>query len=95
MPAYLVEAYVPRTAAGGVQDVAARAAAAAEWMAGVTLISTLFLPEDETCFLLYEATSAELVSEAGTRARIPWQRAQEAIITMPSRSKPEQSRDRS
>jgi len=94
MPAYLVEAYVPRTAAGGVQDVAARAAAVAEGMAGVTLISTLFLPEDETCFLLYEAVSAERLGEAGSRSRIPWQRVQEAIITMPSRPQPEQSRDR-
>jgi hypothetical protein len=80
MSAYLVEAYVPGTATGGARDVAARAAAAAEGLAGVTLISTLLLPEDETCFLLYEAVSAELLGEAGRRAQFPWQRVQEAIL---------------
>ena len=82
MPTYLVEAYVPRTGAGGVQDVAARAAAAAG-LPGARLLSAFFLPEDETCFLLYEAASAELLAEAGRHARMPWQRVQEAIIPFP------------
>jgi len=80
MPTYLVEAYVPRTGAGSVQDDAARAAAAADELPGVRLLSAFFLPEDETCFLLYDAASAELLGEAGRRARIPWHRVQEAII---------------
>ena len=80
MPTYLVEAYVPRTSAGGVQDDAARAAAAADELPGVRLLSAFFLPEDETCFLLFHAASAELLGEAGRHARIPWQRVQEAII---------------
>jgi len=79
MPTYLVEAYVPRTGAGGVQDAARVASAAAE-LPGAHLLSAAFLPEDETCFLLYEAASAELLGEAGRQARIPWQRVQEAII---------------
>ena len=80
MPTYLVDAYVPRTGAGGVHDDAARAAAAADDLPGVRLLSAFFLPEDETCFLLYDAASAKLLGEAGRRARIPWQRVQEAII---------------
>ncbi len=80
MPTYLVEYYVPRTGAGGVKDHAARAAAAADEVPGVRLLSAFFLPEDETCFLLYDAASAELLGEAGRRARIPWQRVQEAIL---------------
>jgi hypothetical protein len=80
MPTYLVEVYASRVGAGGAQDVAARAAAATDDLHGVSLVSTFFLPEDETCFLLYEAASAELVGEAGRRARIPGQRIQEAII---------------
>jgi hypothetical protein len=79
-PPFLAEAYVPRTGAGGVHDVAARAAAAADELPGVDLLTAFFLPEDETCFLLYDAASADLVGEAGRRARIPWQRVQEAII---------------
>ena len=82
MPTYLVETYLPRTGAGGVQDVAARAATAAE-RNGARLLSAFFLPEDETCFLLYEAASAELLGQAGRRARMPWQRVQEAIIASP------------
>jgi len=80
MPTYLVEAYVPRTGAGGVQDHAARAVAAADELPGVRLLSAFFLPEDETWFLLFDAASAELLGEAGRRARTPWQRVQEAII---------------
>ena len=80
MPTYLIEAYVPRTGAGGVHHNAARAAAAADELPGVRLLSAFFLPEDETCFLLCDAASAELLDEAGRRARIPWQRVQEAII---------------
>jgi hypothetical protein len=82
MPTYLVEAYVPRTGAGGVED-AVRAAAAAAELPGTQLLSAFFLPEDETCFLLYEAVSAEVLGEAGRQARLPWQRVQEAIV--PSR----------
>jgi len=76
MPDYLVEVYAPRTGAGGAQDVAARAASAER--AGVRLLGTLFLPEDETCFLLYEAASAELVAEAARSARIRAERIQSA-----------------
>jgi hypothetical protein len=68
MPTYLVETYVSRTGAGGVQDVAARVAATAE-LPGTRLLSAFFLPEDETCFLLYEAASAELLGQAARRAR--------------------------
>jgi hypothetical protein len=82
MPTYLVETYVSRTGAGGVQDLAARVAATAE-LPGTRLLSAFFLPEDETCFLLYEAASAELLGQAGRRARVPWQRMQEAIIAPP------------
>ena len=57
MPTYLVEAYVPWTGADGVQDDAARAAAAAAELPGVRLLIAFFLPEDETGFLLYDAAS--------------------------------------
>jgi hypothetical protein len=87
MPTYLVETYVPRTGAGGVQDDAARAVAAADEHPGVRLLTAFFLPDDETCFLLYEAASAELLVEAGRRTRIPWQRVQEAILSPPPRGR--------
>ena len=46
-------------------------------------LNAFFVPEDETCFLLYGADSAELLGEAGRRAGLPWQRVQEAIIPPP------------
>jgi hypothetical protein len=82
MPTYLVEAYVPRTGAGGTQEAARAAVTAAAELPGAHLLSAFFVPEDETCFLLYEAGSAELLCEAGRRARMPWQRVQEAIIPL-------------
>ena len=35
---------------------------------------SIFVPEDETCFLLVEADTAETVHEAATRAAVPYER---------------------
>ena len=72
MAEYLVELYV----AQGDQAVAWHHVAAAE-RAGADLtregravryLQSFFVPEDETCFLLYEADSVDLVTEAVGRA---------------------------
>lgn len=74
MPTYLVEAYLPRSHARGARAAArrARAAAAALSSEGVLIryVRTTFLPEDETCFHLFEASSAEAVEEVGRRAKL-------------------------
>ncbi len=72
MPSYLVEAYLPQSQAGEARAAGRRARAAAEELSGegtpVRYVRTTFLPDDETCFHLFEASSAEAVEEVCLRA---------------------------
>ena len=45
----------------------------------VRFLRTIFVPEDETCFLLYEGPSVEAVREATRRAAIPTEHIVEAV----------------
>jgi len=40
---------------------------------------TIFVPEDETCFHLYEAISADAIREVAQRAELSFERVLEAI----------------
>jgi hypothetical protein len=40
----------------------------------VRCVSSIFVPEDENCFLLYEAGSVDVVREAAGRAALPFER---------------------
>lgn len=78
MPEYLLELYVSRedgrVAAGG--GAAARAAAE-ELTRGGTPVHyrrLIFVPSEETCFVLFEAESADAVREAARRADLPCER---------------------
>ena len=68
MTEYLVELYVAQGDHDAAQQYAERAERAGQEMARegqpVRCLSSIFVSEDETCFLLYEADSAELVAEA-------------------------------
>ena len=71
---YLVELATP---AGGWQDLqqlTSRARAGAEEMrregAAVRFLRSIVVPEDESCFFLYEGTSIAAISEAGRRAEL-------------------------
>jgi mono/diheme cytochrome c family protein len=83
MARYLAELYLSRTSSGGLREAAARARSAAEDMTHegtpVRYLRAIFLGEDETCFHLYEAGSAEAVREASRRAAIPVERVTEAL----------------
>ncbi len=72
MTEYLVELYVAQGDHDAAQQYAERAERAGQEMARegqpVRCLSSIFVSEDETCFLLYEADSAELVAEAMQRA---------------------------
>ena len=72
MDRFLLETYVGRVHAAEVRDAGLRAHAAADELARegmrIRYVRTTFLPEDETCFHLFEAQSAEAVREAGRRA---------------------------
>jgi quercetin dioxygenase-like cupin family protein len=65
---------VPRARADDVRDTGRRACAAAEAMSregtAVRHIRTAFVPDDETCFHFFEATSEAAVVEACERAGI-------------------------
>ena len=45
----------------------------------VRFVRSLFVPEDDACFHLYEAASPEQVREAARRASLPFEKLFEAI----------------
>jgi hypothetical protein len=83
VPSFLVEIYLPRSRAREAQVSGRRARAAAEALsregASVRYIRTTFLPDDETCFHLFEATTEEAVEEVSRRAALGRARIVRAI----------------
>ena len=75
MPEYLLEFYVPRDDGRGVSDDEQQARAAAEELTrrgtAVAYRRSIFVPAEETCFLLFEAESADAVRDAATLAALP------------------------
>ena len=67
MVEFALELYVSRTDASAVRRNVELARAAAE---GTTAryLRSIFMPEDETCFLFFEAASAAAVGEVADRA---------------------------
>ena len=80
---FLLEVYVARTNALAVERDERRARIAAEELTRegtlVRFLRSIFIPEDETCFYLYEAETAAAVREAAQRAALPLERIVEAI----------------
>lgn len=64
---YLLELYLPRgNALGpGAEELSA---------AGTNVLRSIVVPEDETCYLLCEADSADAVRVAATRAGLRFER---------------------
>lgn len=83
MRGYLVEVYLPRSRAHEARAAARRLRAAAEELsyggAPIRFVRTTFLPDDETCFHLFEAGSAEVVEAAVGRARLGHARVLRAV----------------
>ena len=83
MAQFLLESFVPKEDGGAVEGRTGNARRAAEEMSREgTLVRyqrSIFLPEDETCFYLFEAASAEDVAETARRAGLPFERVAEAI----------------
>lgn len=81
MAEFLVEVYL--TGDNRFDASAARARRAAEELTGegtpVLYVSSIFVPEDETCFFLYQAASADAVHEAARRAALPFERVSAAV----------------
>jgi hypothetical protein len=83
MAEFLVEIYVSRRDGGAFESSAAKARLAAEELTRegtpVRYLNSIFVPEDETCFFLYQAVSADAVCEAARRAALPFERVSEAV----------------
>ncbi len=77
MPTYLVEIYAPGTVV--VDDLAERAVVVARASPGVHYLRSIFVPEDETCFHLFDAASPEALRAAGREAGIEFPRILEAV----------------
>jgi Nickel responsive protein SCO4226-like len=74
MPSYLIEVYLPRSRADDARASGHRARTAAEQLASegipIRYVRTMYLPEDETCFHLFEAPTPAIVEEASRRAAL-------------------------
>jgi Nickel responsive protein SCO4226-like len=82
MSEYLVEAYVSRVAAGaapGFEDLSLAADELTREGKQVRFLRSIFVPEDETCFYLYQAPSIDAVREAAARAGLDYERVTEAV----------------
>jgi hypothetical protein len=80
---YLVELYQPQRDGAALADAAMRARDASEQLMSegkhVRYLRTIFVPQDEICFHLYEAQAADVVGEASLRAQIAYERIVRAI----------------
>jgi hypothetical protein len=83
MAEFLLELYVSRGDPAAVERTAERARAAADALTEegvpVQYVRAIFVPEDETCFFLYEAGSIDAVREAARRAGWGCERVTEAL----------------
>jgi hypothetical protein len=82
MAEFLVEVYRARTETTPAEHVQ-RARDAAEDLsrAGIPVhyLRSIFLPDDETCFYLYQADSVDAVRKVALSARLPFARIVEAV----------------
>jgi hypothetical protein len=78
MALFVVERYVPATTRPDAVpgDIAVGISAGDP---GIRHVRTWFLPEDETCFSLFEAPSAAALKAAGDAAGVRYSRITEAI----------------
>lgn len=83
MPEFLVETYVARDGGDSVAQAGERARQATLELAkeGVTVgyVRSIYVPDDETCFFLYEAETIDAVRVAARLAELPFDRVTEAV----------------
>ena len=67
MKQFLVEVFVPRSRAGELDAAKERVRTATTRVArsdrDIRYVRAIYVPEDETCFYVFDASSAELVAE--------------------------------
>ena len=87
MPEFLAETYTPRPAPGTPAPRAADIARAAQQVSGhgapVRFLGAVAVPEEETCFWLYQAPTAAAVRAAMTAAGLRPERITQAVALRP------------
>jgi hypothetical protein len=82
MPTYLVERHLPGFTSDQLPGAAGAAKTATTEMSNegvpVRYLRSTFVPGEEKCFCLFEASSPEVVREANERAGLPFDRIDEA-----------------
>jgi hypothetical protein len=80
---YTVEVRVPERGWADLQQATARARQATDELRGegqqVRFLRSIFVPEDDACFFLYEGPSADAVRAAALRAHLGVRRVDEAL----------------
>jgi hypothetical protein len=82
MKSYLVELYQPAgpdTRPAGVEQARAAAAALTREGTEVRYVRSIFIPADETCFHLFEGTSADAIRAVSRRAAFEHDRIVEVL----------------
>jgi hypothetical protein len=96
MDEFLLELYVPETEGATVAVAADRLSrAAAELTAEgrcVRFVRSIFVPADETCFLLVEGATAADVHEAARRAALAFEHVAETAAAQPTPSPADDTR---
>jgi len=86
MSKFLAELYVSRNNCAAVAVGWARLNGAAADLTAegrrVRLVRSIFVPDDETCFVLVEAATADDVRETARRAAVPYERVVEAAFDL-------------
>ena len=90
MPCFLVETYLPRPGKARLRS-AQRARAAARELAErgtrIRFVRSIYVPDDEICFLVFEAISSDTVEDACKRAALRFERVVEAVESPLSRGR--------
>lgn len=78
---YLAELYLPASASADQTAALARAGAARAASRGAVIrfVQAVFVPEDECCYVLYEAGSAADVATAGSQGGLDFDRVSPAV----------------
>lgn len=81
---YLLEFFASQSSEVTAAELAARLSVTGEQQEGARWLHSIFVPEDETCYLVYEAGSMDAVAVAAERAGIRYER----IVTAFSATSP-------
>ena len=88
MSEFIVETFASCESAAAVarkvDDLIRAAEQVSEEGAEVRLLVAILVPEDETCFYLFESSSADAVRDALARAQLGFERVSEALLTRPA-----------